>query len=159
MTKPLLVHTPRVAPPGAPRINLTPASDGLYLQVAGELDIASVGRLDGVIGALERAPRSVHVDLAAVRFADATGLSPFFDWAERRMVEGLPPLIVEAVSRAVQRVVDLLADDCGVRAFVAASTWSGERPEVQAFRKIKFFVETRGLEPLTPALQRRCSAS
>jgi anti-anti-sigma regulatory factor len=104
-----------------PLINLTPTIDGLYLQVAGELDIATVPRLDGVIGALERAPRSVHVDLAAVRFADAAGMSPFFDSAVRRMIDGLPPLTIRAVSKAVQRVVDLLADDRGARAFAVAA--------------------------------------
>jgi anti-anti-sigma factor len=120
MTTPSFARTARFAPHCSPLINLTPTIDGLFLHVAGELDIATVPRLDGVIAALERAPRSVHVDLAAVRFADAAGLSPLFDSAERRMINGLPPLIVRAVSRAVQRVVELLADDIGVRAFAAA---------------------------------------
>jgi anti-anti-sigma regulatory factor len=121
MSEASFVRTPRCAPDRGPLIDLVPTVDGLYLQVAGELDIATVPRLREVIGVLECAPRSVQVDLAAVRFADAAGMSPFFDSAVRRTISGLPPLTITAISRAVRRVVDLLADDRGARAFAAAA--------------------------------------
>lgn len=120
MTKPSFTRPQRFARRSG-RVSLKPTADGLCLQVAGELDLATVPRLDGLLGALERAPRSACVDLAAVRFADAAGLSPFFDSAERRLTDGLPPLTISAVSRAVQRVVDLLPDDRGAQAFAVAA--------------------------------------
>jgi anti-anti-sigma factor len=121
MFTPSCVALRRFAPSAGPLINLTPTADGLYLQVVGELDIAAVPKLDGLVRALERAPRTVYVDLAAVRFADSTGLSPFFRSAERRLIDNLPPLTITSVSRAVWRVVRLLADDSDVRAFAVSA--------------------------------------
>jgi anti-anti-sigma factor len=118
MTKPSFARAQRFAPSNGPLINLTQTVDGLYLQIAGDLDMAAVPRLDGLVRALERAPRSVYLDLAGVRFADSSGLAPFLESAQRRLRDHRPPLTVAALSRAVQRVMDLLAEDRGVMALV-----------------------------------------
>jgi anti-anti-sigma regulatory factor len=110
-------------------INVSPAARALHLQIVGELDVATNGRLALLLEQLEGAPRLVLVDLAAVRFADASGLSPFFDSAERRLIKGLPALTVAAASRSVQLVLDLLHGDCGVRAFAVAAHRNGSAPD------------------------------
>jgi anti-sigma B factor antagonist len=63
--------------------------DGVVLRLRGELDIATVPRLEEAIeAALSSAPRELTVDLRPLGFLDSSGLRQFILLADRAQEEG-----------------------------------------------------------------------
>ena len=79
----------------------------VVLAVAGELDVASAPLLRAHIGfALARQPELLILDLAGLRFCDATGLS-VFAMARNAAARGGALLALAAVPRHVTRLLKL----------------------------------------------------
>jgi anti-anti-sigma factor len=75
--------------------------------LTGELDLASEARALEELGPLiDRRPEAVILDLAGLEFIDSTGLRVLLTCRERAADKGTP-LLIEAVSDAVQRLFDL----------------------------------------------------
>ena len=75
--------------PGALWLDLRSAADGSPLLVLdGEIDVATVGRLEGVLEALVRSgARTITINLSAVTFMDSSGVNAILE-SRRRLGSG-----------------------------------------------------------------------
>jgi anti-anti-sigma factor len=71
------------------QIDCVEAPDSVLLYLRGELDLASVGQLRSVLGALGAGRRGLIVDLSGLEFMDSTGLAVLLDAHARRDGGGL----------------------------------------------------------------------
>lgn len=99
------------------------------LRLAGELDLASAGAFAVCVdGQLAEGRRNLHLDLAAIDFIDATGLSALVH-AHHELLAARGSMVIEAMSSRCRRLVEmvgldhtlLIADQpAGIRSFKAA---------------------------------------
>jgi anti-anti-sigma factor len=85
----------------------TQSNGAVRCALNGELDLASESRvLDELGPVIDRRPEAVILDLAGLEFIDSTGLRVLLVCRERAADKGTP-LLIDAVSDAVRRLLDL----------------------------------------------------
>ena len=81
------------------------------LRLSGELDLASAAALQGCLdGQLAEGHTHVRVDLSALTFVDATGLSVLVE-AHQRLLEARGALIITAMSARCRRLIEMVGLD------------------------------------------------
>lgn len=79
--------------------------------LTGEFDLSAVADLTAAILRVDPLGARLRVDLSGVTFFDSSALGPFVDASRRRAAEGQSPIAIEATSRSVDRILDLLHVD------------------------------------------------
>jgi anti-sigma B factor antagonist len=85
--------------------------DGVRLKIAGELDVAVVGRLQDRLDSLARAGETVVLDLAGLTFIDSSGLNVLVTALKAAKRDGWQLRIEQNMSPPVQRVVTMMGLD------------------------------------------------
>jgi anti-sigma B factor antagonist len=81
--------------------------DSFFVRVAGELDAASVGRLEGVLDdAIARGAMRIEMDLSRVSFVDSSGLAVLIRTQQRVVARG-GALAVEPASEPARRLFEV----------------------------------------------------
>jgi anti-anti-sigma factor len=88
------------------QIDCVEAPDSVLLYLRGELDLASVGRLRSVLGALGAGRRGLIVDLSGLEFMDSTGLAVLLEAQARRHRDGGGGLRVRAAAGRVRALLE-----------------------------------------------------
>jgi len=90
---------------GEPVMNFDVSADGnesATVTVSGELDIANVDRLEEAVAPIiERRPRRLVVDVAALRFADSSAIALWVRWASH-----VEEIELRACSPLLRRVIE-----------------------------------------------------
>ena len=80
------------------------------VQVAGEVDVLSVGELSAALGQIiAGGATEIHLDLGGVSFLDSTGLTALL--TARAQLEGRGSVTVDAASPAVRRTFEIAGLD------------------------------------------------
>ena len=82
--------------------------DGVRLNLAGELDVAGVGRLQDRLDSVARAGETVVLDLSELTFIDSSGLNVLVTATKRARRDGWQLRIERNLTRPVQRVVTMM---------------------------------------------------
>lgn len=97
-------------PPGWLRVTLHKTPEAHIISLDGELDIATVGRLDAAVAtAMRQRPAVIVIDLRKLSFCGATGLTSLLQAYKQSRAEGRRLVLVRG-GRFVQRIFAI----CGV---------------------------------------------
>lgn len=130
------------ASPSAPpdgTLTVDPDPDGV-LRVRGEIDLASVPRLEQAIAAVDPGAGPVVLDLSEVTFFDCSGLRVFSDFANRSAESSL---VLRSPSTFVERVIRLVGFDPHPGIVLQFGGTTGDRPEVSSDRVFAVLRSTR----------------
>jgi anti-sigma B factor antagonist len=109
-------------------IDVERPGDALVVRPHGELDLNTTSELErALLGALERKPRILIVDLGAVEFMDSTGLRALLMAAEQADTAGHEFAVVQGPPQ-VQRLLDLTKVSDVLRVVADLQDLLGERP-------------------------------
>jgi anti-anti-sigma factor len=90
-------------------IDLTLGNSRALVRLAGDIDMVAAVDLTRLLESLDRLTTvEIHVDLAAVRFLDSSGLQPLIEATRRRRTWHLPPVLIGDCSTAVLRLLRIL---------------------------------------------------
>ena len=88
------------------QIDRVEARDAVLLYLRGELDLASVGQLRSLLGALGPDRRALVVDLSGLEFMDSTGLAVLLEAHARHTRDGGGGLRVRAAAGRVRALLE-----------------------------------------------------
>ncbi|HEX4431800.1 MAG TPA: STAS domain-containing protein [Frankiaceae bacterium] len=88
------------------RLELAFVRDRAEVRILGEIDVLAAPDLTRLLESLDLLATTVHVDLGPVTFIDSAGLKPLIEATRRRRRDAMPPLVFDACSRQVRRLLD-----------------------------------------------------
>jgi anti-anti-sigma factor len=84
----------------------TPSSDSTFIEVSGELDLATAGILRAAIDSVAHDTKTVYLDLARVTFIDCAGWDPI---GSATSTDGeIRSIVIVSASSQVKRLLSLL---------------------------------------------------
>jgi anti-anti-sigma factor len=90
-------------------IDLTLRNSSALVRLAGDIDMVAAEDLTRLLESLDRLTTiDIHIDLAAVRFLDSSGLRPLIEATRRRRAWRLPPVLIGDCSTAALRLLSIL---------------------------------------------------
>ena len=89
-------------------VNITFEGDVTVLGLVGEFDLGGLSTFNGALAAVDPSVARVVIDLSELTFVDSTGLGCFARSHNELEARGAK-LVLRAPSKAVRRIIDILA--------------------------------------------------